>query len=77
MYLKLRVDCLRVGDDLINNNWSGVYSNLNSVIELNKAVTCLIDRRVLSKVIRRKVNDKAWFNEYCINAFIIKKYILF
>ena len=31
--------------------------------------TCLIDRHVPSKVIRRRVNDKPWLNEVCINAF--------
>ena len=37
--------------------------------ELNKVITSLIDRRVPSKIIKRKVNDKAWFNEDCVNAF--------
>ena len=31
VYLKLRVDWLRVGDDLLNHNWSVVYNVLNLV----------------------------------------------
>ena len=36
--------------------------------ELNRVITSLIIRSVPSKVIRRKVNDKAWFNKDYINA---------
>ena len=59
VYLKSRVDWSRVSEDLCNFNWSAVYNSLNSVSELNKAITFLIDRRVPSKVIKGKVNDKA------------------
>ena len=50
-------------------NWSATYNSLNPVSELNKVITFLIDSLVPSKVIKRKVNDKAWFNEDCVNAF--------
>ena len=69
MYLKPRVDWPRVCEDLRNFNWSAVYNSLNPVSELNKVITSLIDRRVPSKVIKHKVNDKALFNEDCVNAF--------
>ena len=59
VYLKSRVDWPRVSEDLCNFNWSAVYNSLNPVSELNKAITFLIDRRVPSKVIKGKVNDKA------------------
>ena len=39
------------------------------MFELNKVITSLIGRRVPSKIINRKANDKAWFNEDCANAF--------
>ena len=59
MYLKSRVDWPRVSEDLRNLNWSGVYNSSNPVSEFNKVITSLIDRRVSSKIIKRKVNDKA------------------
>ena len=37
--------------------------------EFNKVITSSFDRRVLYKFIRQKVNNKAWFNEDCVNAF--------
>ena len=69
VYLKSRVDWSRVSEDLQNLNWSGAYNSSNPVSELNKVIISLIDRRVPSKIIKRKVNNKAWFNEHCINAF--------
>ena len=41
--------------------------------EFNKVFTSLIMRGVPSKVIRRKKNDKAWFNEDCVIAFYNKQ----
>ena len=46
-----------------------VYNSPNPVSELNRVITSLIDKRVPFKVIRRKVNNKAWFNENYANAF--------
>ena len=51
VFLKSRVNWSRVGDDLLNHNWSAVYNRRIPVFELNKVFTSLIDRRVLSKVI--------------------------
>ena len=39
---------------------------------LNKLITSLIDKRLPSKVIRQEFNDKAWFNEDCVNVFHYK-----
>ena len=36
---------------------------------MNKVIISLIKRRVPTKVITQKVNDKAWFNKSCVNAF--------
>ena len=69
VYLKSHIDWSRVGDDLFNHNWSVVYNSPNPVSELNRVITSLIIRSVPSKVIRRKVNDKAWFNKDCVNVF--------
>ena len=65
VYLKSRVDWPRIDEDIFNHNWSVVYNSPNSVSELNRVITFLINRRVPSKIIRRKVND----NENCVNAF--------
>ena len=46
-----------------------VYKSPNPVSDLNKVITSLINRRVPSKVIRRKGNDKSWFNKDCVNTF--------
>ena len=73
MYLKSRVDCPGFGDGLLNHNWSVVHNRSNPVSEFNRFITFLIDRCVPSKVIRRKVNDKAWFNKDCVNAFHYKQ----
>ena len=67
--LKSWVDWPRVGEDLCNLNWSAVFNNLNPVSELNKEITSLIDRCVPSKIIRQKVNFKAYFNEDFVNLF--------
>ena len=69
MYLKSCVDWPCVGEDLHNFNWSAFYNSPNPVSELNKVITSLINRRIPSKIIKQKVNDKAWFNEGCVNAF--------
>ena len=49
VYLKSR--------DLLNQNWTVVYNSHNPVSELNMVITFLIDKRVPSKVVRRKVNE--------------------
>ena len=61
VYLKSRVDWPRVDYDLLNQNWSVVYNSPNPMIDFNKVNTLLIDKCVPSKVIRRKVTDKAWY----------------
>ena len=47
-----------VGDDFLNHNWSMIYNNPNPVSEFKKIMISLVDRRVHSKVIRRRVNEK-------------------
>ena len=69
VYLKSDVDWPHVGNDLLNHNSSVVYNSTNPVSDFNKVITYFINRRVPSKFIRRKVNDKTWFNEDSINAF--------
>ena len=46
-----------------------VYNSLDSVFELNSIINSMIARNVPSKVIRQNINDRAWFNENCVNAF--------
>ena len=46
-----------------------LYNSSNPVSELNKVITSLIDSCIPSRFIKQKVNDKAWFNEDCVNAF--------
>ena len=55
VYMKSHVDWPRVGNYLINDNWSMVYNCRNPVYEFIKVIT--------SKVIRSTLNDKALFNE--------------
>ena len=62
-----------VGENLRNLNWSAVFESSNQISEVNKVITSLIDRHVPSKVIRRKVNDKAWFKKDCVDAFYNKQ----
>ena len=69
VYLKSCIDWPRVGNGTLNHNWSAVYNSLNLDFKLNKVINSLIDSRVLSEVIRQKVNDKAWFKLDCVNAF--------
>ena len=68
VYLKSRVNLPCVGNDL-NYILRVVYNSQNPVSDLNKVIISLFYRLVPFKVIRQKVNDKAWFNEYCVNAF--------
>ena len=69
VYLKSNVNWPQVGDDILNHSYSVVYNSLNPVSELNNVITSIIDRRVPSKVIKQKVNDKDKFNIDCENAF--------
>ena len=69
VYLKSRVDWPRVNRDLEDINWSHIYKSPDPAIELNNILSSIIDRRVPTKTIRRRLSDKAWFNEDCVNAF--------
>ena len=68
MYLKLCVDWPHFGN-ILYQILSVVYNHPNPVSVLNKLITSLIDRPVPSNVIRQRMNDKAWFNEDCVNAY--------
>ena len=73
VYLNSHIDWPCICEDLRNSNWIVLYSIPNLLSELNKMINCLIDMRVSSKVIRRKVTDKAWFNKDCVNEFHYKQ----
>ena len=66
VHLKSRVDWPRVSENICNSNWIADYNSPSPVSELNKVITFLIDRRVPSKVIRRKVNECTSFNYFFI-----------
>ena len=48
-----------------------VCDSPNPVSKLNKVITSLTVWRVPSTVIRKKVNDKAWFRENYVNKMYI------
>ena len=44
-----------------------VFNSPDPIFELNMVINSMIDRHVPSKVIKH--NDRAWFNDECVNAF--------
>ena len=50
-------------------SWGNIYNSPDSISSLNDLLNSTISRRVPTKTIRRRLTDKAWFDDNCINAF--------
>ena len=69
VYLKSRIDWQKVKSDIEKIEWSKIYKSPNSIVDLNAALIDIINRRVPTKIIKKRLKDKPWFNADCINAF--------
>ena len=69
VYIKSRTDWSGVLQDLDEVRWSGIYCSPNHVEALNATLLSIINRRVLTKIIKSRLKDKAWFNEECRSSF--------
>ena len=80
--MTLRVNWSAVCDAIGVLPWQSIWSADNPVERLNVHLSLLVERFVLTKVIRVCNKDKPWFNGYCRLAFdikqgpIVKDYIL-
>ena len=73
VFFKSKANWDNIRDDLLNLQWRNVFNAPCPVSSLNVALLDIISRRIPSKVIKNKINDKPWFNEECQQAFIDKQ----
>ena len=69
VYLKHRTDWTAVNHDLAGIQWSGIYRSDNPIEALNDTLVSIIGRRVPTKVIKRRMKDKVWFDDRCRSAY--------
>ena len=69
VYLKNQTDWTAVNRDLAGIQWSGIYRSDNPIDMLNDTLVSIIRCRVPTKVIKRRMKDKAWFDEECRSAY--------
>ena len=58
VYLKSRADWNAILHDLMALSWSDIYKNLNIIECLNDHLRLIIERRILSKLLRFCLKDK-------------------
>ena len=68
IYMKSRADWDSIIHDLSLLNWPVIYNQEDSISYLSNIITDIIDRRIPSRVINFRKNDKAWFNNECRRA---------
>ena len=71
--LKHRVNCTPIWDAISVLPWRSIWSADNSVERFNVHLSLLVERFVLTKVIRVRTKDKPWFNDDCSRAFDLKQ----
>ena len=69
VYLKSRIDWDSVCNDVINISWRTIYNASSPIDELNSVLDAILSRRVPTRIIKRRMRDKAWFNGACVDAF--------
>ena len=73
IYLKLQADWVGILSDLRELDWPDIYRQVDFVAPMNDGFERIIVRRIPSRVIKFRINDKAWFNEDCKRANLAKQ----
>ena len=69
IYLKSRANWNNIACDLRNVSWSDIFKSDSPDVALNDALMHIITRRIPSKIIKKRSQDKVWFNEACQDVF--------
>ena len=69
VFIKSRADWVGVRADVQSIRWGDVYGAVCPITHLNQLLTGIISRRIPSKIIKTRMNDKPWFNDTCLQAF--------
>ena len=73
IYLRSQADCDGILSDLRELDWPDIYRQVDFVASINDGFERIIVRRIPSRVIKFRINDKAWFNEDCKRANLAKQ----
>ena len=73
IYLKSQADWDGILSDLRELYWPDIYRQVDFVASMNDGFERIIVRRIPSRVIKFRINDKAWFNEDCKRANLAKQ----
>ena len=73
IYLKSQADWDGILSDLRELDWPDIYRQVDFVASMNDGFERIIVRRIPSRVIKFRINDKAWFNEDCKRANLAKQ----
>ena len=73
IYLKSQADWVGILSDLRELDWPDIYRQVDFVASMNDGFERIIVRRIPSRVIKFRINDKAWFNEDCKRANLAKQ----
>ena len=71
--LKSQADWDGILNDLCELDWPDIYRQVDFVASMNDGFERIIVRRILSRVIKFRMKDKAWFNEDCKRANLAKQ----
>ena len=73
VYLKSRVNWEAVSSELSNVCWSQIYRDEAPASRLTEVLVDIMERRVPSRTLRRRLRDKPWFNDNCRRAYRAKQ----
>ena len=73
IYLKSQADWDGILNDLRELDWPDIYRQVDFVASMNDGFERIIVRRIPSRVIKFRINDKAGFNEDCKQANLAKQ----
>ena len=69
IYLKSRANWNNIARDLMDVSWNDIFKSDEPEVALNDTLMNIVSRRIPSKVIKKRSQDKVWFNEACQDAF--------
>ena len=73
IYLKSQADWDGILNDLHELDWPHIYRQVDFVASMNEGFERIIVRRIPSRVIKFRINDKIWFNKDCKRANLVKQ----
>ena len=69
IFIKSRTDWHGISTDLSNVDWPHIYHLPDSVSALNNYIIDIFNKGIPSCNLKLCLKDKAWFNDYCREAF--------